>query len=235
MKKIFSLIALLCALFSGYATTVSSSYYDGTVTVAEAGQLPSGYFAKTRNYLPGDIITVSNPENGTSVSVLNLGSLDKSSSQVMMISPEAIRILGLSDAAFIDVKLGERTGSYEDSASGTAILIGRGKKNTPAEKEKDKKDEKQDMDKPAATAPETEKESDKDDKKKDADEDESVQEPADEPVQEPEKEAAVSPKEPERVEEDLESVDDESLDDIPEPEEKETPNEKADEEEIAES
>gem|GEM_PF-1097220 len=122
MKKLCSLCLLLCIALSFFAAELSDGSSYGAVAIASAGDLPSGYFSKAQNYLPGDNIAVTNPRTGVTINVLNLGSLDESDSVVLLLTPEAAAKLGMSESSSLRVKVSRRPDNFDDIASGIAIL-----------------------------------------------------------------------------------------------------------------
>ena len=122
MKKLCSLCLLLCIALSLFAAELSDGSSYGAVAIASAGDLPSGYFSKAQNYLPGDNIAVTNPRTGVTINVLNLGSLDESDSVVLLLTPEAAAKLGMSESSSLRVKVSRRPDNFDDIASGIAIL-----------------------------------------------------------------------------------------------------------------
>ncbi len=125
MKKLkatlsVSIITLCLAfepLFAG-----ASEILDGRVSVAQGSELPSGLFAKASGYLPGDSITLTNPSNGLTVELLNVGTVDASSGVSILISKEAANRLGLSSNESMNVKLNPRSGLFDEAVSGSATI-----------------------------------------------------------------------------------------------------------------
>ncbi|MBP5157317.1 MAG: hypothetical protein ILP18_05550, partial [Treponema sp.] len=97
MKKICGFFFLLCVALSVfiYAAEVKDGYLYGDLSIAYNNELPSGLFAKSRNYLPGDTLRITNPFTGEEISVLNLSSLDEDSDTVLMLTTEAANKLGI--------------------------------------------------------------------------------------------------------------------------------------------
>ena len=89
MKRFLAVLFTLGLTFSLSATSSSVEYEDGGAVIAKSSQLPRGLFSKARGYLPGDSITVTNPDTGRAVQVLNLGKLDNNSDYALLISQEA--------------------------------------------------------------------------------------------------------------------------------------------------
>ena len=120
MKKILSTVFILLS-----ATTLlfaSGSSIDGRIAVASKGELPSGLFAKTAGYLPGDSVTITNPANGSVLQVLNLGTIDQAEGVAILLSGESAERLGIKKGTELQVKLAPRSGSFDESVSGSAIL-----------------------------------------------------------------------------------------------------------------
>lgn len=124
MKKIISLMLTVFTVAIIFAAARPS--LDGRAVVCEEGELPKGMFAKTIGYLPGDSVTVTNPANSTSVDVLILGSIDSSEGIAIMLSAEAAEKLAIKKDSSVQVKITRRTGSVDESVSGTAVLAGDG-------------------------------------------------------------------------------------------------------------
>ena len=121
MKKILSIFLILFIAVSLFALE-TSSYIDGNVLVGKEGDLPKGFFIKASGYLPGDSVSVTNPLNGNTVELLNLGSVDKTAGYVALLSKEGAEKLGLPQDAKIQMKLTSRQGSYDSSVSGVGVL-----------------------------------------------------------------------------------------------------------------
>jgi len=99
-------------------------YLDGNASVGREGELPKGLFVKASGYLPGDNVSVTNPMNGETLELLNLGSVDASSGSIMLLSKEAAEGLGVSPDSSLKIKLSSRKGSFDQSAAGVGILSG---------------------------------------------------------------------------------------------------------------
>ena len=67
MKRFLAAIFTLGITFSLFATSTSVEYEDGGAVIARSNQLPRGLFSKAKGYLPGDSISVSNPDTGRNV------------------------------------------------------------------------------------------------------------------------------------------------------------------------
>lgn len=120
MKKIISLILTTFTVAILFAAARPS--LDGRAVVSEEGEMPKGLFARTIGYLPGDSVTVTNPANGSAVDVLILGSIDASEGVAILLSPEAADRLGIRKDSNVQVKITKRTGSLDETVSGTAVL-----------------------------------------------------------------------------------------------------------------
>ncbi len=121
MKKIACLL-LSVSLFSFLFAATPRTYTFGKVQVAQNNELPSGYFAKAQHYLPGDNISISNPDTGMEINVLNLGTLPESEDTVLLLAPEAASRLGIDYSSSLQVKISPRPGNFDEIASGTAVL-----------------------------------------------------------------------------------------------------------------
>ena len=102
--------------------SMQSQTIDGDMIVAGDDELPAGYFVKAAGYLPGDVITLTNSYTGEDVQLLNLGTLDGSGGVAMIISKESAGKLGMTRATSTPVRLEARSGSYDESASGRAVV-----------------------------------------------------------------------------------------------------------------
>lgn len=120
MKKILSLVFAVFTVATIFAAARPS--VDGRAVVCEEGEMPKGLFAKTIGYLPGDSVTVTNPANGTTVDVLVLGSIDSGEGVAILLSTEAAEKLLIKKDSNVQVKITRRTGSIDESVSGTAVL-----------------------------------------------------------------------------------------------------------------
>lgn len=120
MKKILSLVFAVFTVATIFAAARPS--VDGRAVVCEEGEMPKGLFAKTIGYLPGDSVTVTNPANGTTVDVLVLGSIDSGEGVAILLSAEAAEKLLIKKDSNVQVKITRRTGSIDESVSGTAVL-----------------------------------------------------------------------------------------------------------------
>lgn len=127
MKKILSLVFAVFTVATIFAAARPS--VDGRAVVCEEGEMPKGLFAKTIGYLPGDSVTVTNPANGTTVDVLVLGSIDSGEGVAILLSSEAAEKLLIKKDSNVQVKITRRTGSIDESVSGTAVLTEEGEEN----------------------------------------------------------------------------------------------------------
>lgn len=120
MKKLAFFVAItFCVAF---IFAVARPSIDGRAAVAKAGDMPSGLFARTIGYLPGDTVSVTNPTTGQTVDILVLGALDPSEGLAVLLSPEAAQMLGINDKSNMQVKLTKRTGQLDQSVSGSAVI-----------------------------------------------------------------------------------------------------------------
>ena len=65
-------------LISVFIFADSSASVEGVIEVAGKDELPAGYFGKAAGYLPGDSVSITNPNTGITLQILNLGTLDAS-------------------------------------------------------------------------------------------------------------------------------------------------------------
>ncbi len=122
MKKILIFFLVLCVSLFLWATDVADGYIYGDIEVAYNNELPSGLFARTQNYLPGDSLRIANPFTGEEITVLNLGSLDEDSETAILISPEAANKLNLDMNQPFYVRITDRTADYDEITSGSVML-----------------------------------------------------------------------------------------------------------------
>ena len=120
MKKLFSAVFNFLFVTTVYAAARPS--LDGRATVAEPGVLPSGLFARTVGYLPGDSLSVSNTANGKTIDILVLGTIDPSEGVAILLAPEAAAALGIAKNSNVIVKLTKRIGTLDEESSGSAVL-----------------------------------------------------------------------------------------------------------------
>ena len=119
MKKSFTVILFL--FISSLIFAAARPSLDGRAIVAEEGVLPQGLFAKTVGYLPGDSVSVTNPNTGVVTEVLILGAIDPSEGVAILLSPEAAQQLGIKRNSNIQVKITKRI-SNDGAFSGKAVL-----------------------------------------------------------------------------------------------------------------
>ena len=225
MKKLFN---LLVVLFTGMCIVSASPSLDGRAVVAEKGTLPSGLFAKTVGYLPGDSISVTNPANGQIVDILVIGSLDPSEGVAVLLSPEAASTLNIKKNSNMLVKLTKRTGELDENSIGSCILT----QSAPQEFLENDSTETSEVEETVEEEPAAEDETIESEQEEDAEYEEDVEEdiPADEYDEEDLiEDDSAAPEETEEVE--TEEVEEESVieDDYVAPEE-----ESIDEEELPE-
>ena len=91
---------------------------EGSMRVAREGELPAGYFAMASGYLPGDSISVTVESTGSSLQVLNVGSLDEGEGLMMLLSKEAAAVLGITGPVTAKVQLSNRAGYFDETALG---------------------------------------------------------------------------------------------------------------------
>lgn len=120
MKKIAAFILTIFTVATLFAAALPS--LDGRAVVADQGTMPRGFFARTVGYLPGDSVTVTNPESGISTEVLVLGAIDPSEGVAILLSPEAAEALKITPGSNVQVKLTKRSGSIDENANGSAVL-----------------------------------------------------------------------------------------------------------------
>ncbi|MGN0730039.1 SPOR domain-containing protein [Treponema sp.] len=128
MKKILSGILIL--LFSVSLFAEPQGAVEGIIEVAGKDDLPAGYFGKTAGYLPGDSVSITNPKTGITLQILNLGTLDASDGIAVLISEESAKSLGIERNSGVRVKLAPRSGFFDETVSGSAVLD---EKTLPAE------------------------------------------------------------------------------------------------------
>ncbi|WP_296664336.1 MULTISPECIES: SPOR domain-containing protein [unclassified Treponema] len=130
MKKFLS--GILFLLISVFIFAESSASIEGVIEVAGKDDLPAGYFGKAAGYLPGDSVSITNPNTGITLQILNLGTLDASGGIAILISEESAKSLGIERNSGVKVKLAPRSGYFDETVSGSAVLD---EKTLPAEKE----------------------------------------------------------------------------------------------------
>lgn len=130
MKKFLS--GILFLLISVFIFADSSASVEGVIEVAGKDELPAGYFGKAAGYLPGDSVSITNPNTGITLQILNLGTLDASGGIAILISEESAKSLGIERNSGVKVKLASRSGYFDETVSGNAVLD---EKTLPAAKE----------------------------------------------------------------------------------------------------
>lgn len=130
MKKFLS--GILFLLISVFIFADSSASVEGVIEVAGKNELPAGYFGKAAGYLPGDSVSITNPNTGITLQILNLGTLDASGGIAILISEESAKSLGIERNSGVKVKLAPRSGYFDETVSGNAVLD---EKTLPAAKE----------------------------------------------------------------------------------------------------
>lgn len=130
MKKFLS--GILFLLISVFIFADSSASVEGVIEVAGKEELPAGYFGKAAGYLPGDSVSITNPNTGITLQILNLGTLDASGGIAILISEESAKSLGIERNSGVKVKLAPRSGYFDETVSGNAVLD---EKTLPAAKE----------------------------------------------------------------------------------------------------
>lgn len=130
MKKFLS--GILFLLISVFIFADSSASIEGVIEVAGKDDLPAGYFGKAAGYLPGDSVSITNPNTGITLQILNLGTLDASGGIAILISEESAKSLGIERNSGVKVKLAPRSGYFDETVSGSAFLD---EKTLPVKKE----------------------------------------------------------------------------------------------------
>ncbi len=120
MKKFLS--GILFLLISVFIFADSSTSVEGVIEVAGKDELPAGYFGKAAGYLPGDSVSITNPNTGITLQILNLGTLDASGGIAILISEESAKSLGIERNSGVKVKLAPRSGYFDETVSGNAVL-----------------------------------------------------------------------------------------------------------------
>lgn len=121
MKKFLS--GILFLLISVFIFADSSASVEGVIEVAGKDELPAGYFGKAAGYLPGDSVSITNPNTGITLQILNLGTLDASGGIAILISEESAKSLGIERNSGVKVKLAPRSGYFDETVSGNAVLM----------------------------------------------------------------------------------------------------------------
>lgn len=115
MKRLSSIILLAVSLFIVTAEAYKPSM-DGRAVVADYGELPVGFFAKSASYLPGDTVIVTNPSTRISVEVMIFGSFDSSEGIAIILSPEAARELYITKGSNSIVQVTKKNSVYSESS-----------------------------------------------------------------------------------------------------------------------
>ena len=112
MKKVILtfFVAVFCILLIG----ASKPSLDGRAIVADSGELPSGLFAKSPGYLPGDIVVVTNPQTNISIEVMVFGSFDATEGIAIVLSPEAAKELYISKGSNVIVQVTKKSDAYSE-------------------------------------------------------------------------------------------------------------------------
>ena len=117
--KVFTKLAMVVA--GTFMLASFSPSLDGRAVVVDEGVMPSGLFAKTVGYLPGDVISVSNAGGNGSVDLLVIGALDASEGVAIMLTPEAAKAVGIEKDSNSIVKITKRNGQ-DDRVYGNAVI-----------------------------------------------------------------------------------------------------------------
>ena len=112
MKKVF--LAFFVAVFCVFLIGASKPSLDGRAIVADSGELPSGLFAKSPGYLPGDIVVVTNPQTNISIEVMVFGSFDATEGIAIVLSPEAAKELYISKGSNVIVQVTKKSDAYSE-------------------------------------------------------------------------------------------------------------------------
>lgn len=132
--KSFGFMAKLMTVLAGIFMFASfSPSLDGRAVVVDEGVMPSGMFAKTVGYLPGDVISVSNANGTGTVDLLVIGALDPSEGVAIMLTPEAAKEVGISKNSNNIVKITKRN-SQDERVYGNAVVSTAGELSGEPEK-----------------------------------------------------------------------------------------------------
>ena len=115
MKRLSSIILLAASLFVISAEAFKPSM-DGRAVVADYGELPVGFFAKSASFLPGDTVIVTNPSTKISVEVMIFGSFDSSEGIAIILSPEAARELYITKGSNSIVQVTKKNSVYTETS-----------------------------------------------------------------------------------------------------------------------
>lgn len=121
MKHIKVITKLAMVLAGSFMLASFSPSLDGRAVVVDEGVMPSGLFAKTVGYLPGDVISVSNASGKGTVDLLVIGALDASEGVAIMLTPEAAKAVGIEKDSNSIVKITKRNGQ-DDRVYGNAVI-----------------------------------------------------------------------------------------------------------------
>ena len=121
MKHIKFITKLAMVVAGSFMLASFSPSLDGRAVVVDEGVMPSGLFAKTVGYLPGDVISVSNAAGNGSVDLLVIGALDASEGVAIMLTPEAAQAVGIEKNSNSIVKITKRNGQ-DDRVYGNAVI-----------------------------------------------------------------------------------------------------------------
>ena len=131
-NRFFKNIARVFAIVAGCLMLASfSPSLDGRAIVVDEGVFPSGLFAKTVGYLPGDIISVTNITGDATIDILVIGALDPSEGVAIMLSPEAATAIGMDKEANNIVKITKRS-NQDERVYGSIIARQDGNTTIPA-------------------------------------------------------------------------------------------------------
>ena len=112
MKKV--ILTFFVAVFCIFLIGASKPSLDGRAIVADSGELPSGLFAKSPGYLPGDIVVVTNPQTNISIEVMVFGSFDATEGIAIVLSPEAAKELYISKGSNVIVQVTKKSDAYSE-------------------------------------------------------------------------------------------------------------------------
>ncbi len=121
MKHIKFITKLAMVVAGSFMLASFSPSLDGRAVVVDEGLMPSGLFAKTVGYLPGDVISVSNVAGNSTVDLLVIGALDASEGVAIMLTPEAAKAVGIEKDSNSIVKITKRNGQ-DDRVYGNAVI-----------------------------------------------------------------------------------------------------------------
>ena len=113
MKKMS--LVLLAVLMAFTFLGASKPSLDGRAEVANYGELPSGLFAKSPGYLPGDTVIVTNPQANISIEVMIFGSFDATEGIAIILSPEAAKELYITKGSNVIVQVTKKSDAYYEN------------------------------------------------------------------------------------------------------------------------